>query len=300
MHAHTFRPTCSDGDEACRTPIEGSTWWLPSGSRNGSSSSGVTVTAGDGSRCCCRAGAVSLADARCPGGECRAVLAQGGDPIDLRREQPGGAAAGSDLRRVRGPLHEAHRSSWRNEKHAAQWQTTLTTYAEPIRNKPVDEVTREDVLAILRPIWTTKNETASRLRGRIEVYWMLPRPRVCDRGEPCGLEGKPETLTSEAPEAPARSPRGYAIREGPRIRSILAAGGRHSGASIEFLILTAAEAERSWVLAGASRLATGSLDSASGSHESRTRASGAALQPSHVDPGGDDSPSRSGGRLRVP
>jgi integrase len=57
---------------------------------------------------------------------------------------------------------------FRNEKHKAQWKSTLETYAAPLRAKPVDTIATEDVLAILKPIWTTKAETASRVRGRIE------------------------------------------------------------------------------------------------------------------------------------
>ena len=45
---------------------------------------------------------------------------------------------------------------------------TLTVYAAPLRDLPVDKINTEDVLAVLKPLWTTKPETASRLRGRIE------------------------------------------------------------------------------------------------------------------------------------
>lgn len=57
---------------------------------------------------------------------------------------------------------------FRNEKHRAQWRSTLTSYCQPIWEKPVDQITTEDVLAIIRPMWGQKCETASRLRARIE------------------------------------------------------------------------------------------------------------------------------------
>lgn len=60
-------------------------------------------------------------------------------------------------------------SGWKNEKHRAQWHMTLRTYAKPLHNLDVDKVTTNDVLAIIQPMWLTKNETASRLRGRIET-----------------------------------------------------------------------------------------------------------------------------------
>ncbi|SFH38621.1 tyrosine-type recombinase/integrase [Modicisalibacter xianhensis] len=64
---------------------------------------------------------------------------------------------------------KAHRRSWRNAKHARQWVSTLKAYARPvIGSKPVNEVTTQDVLKVLSPIWTTKTETAKRVQGRIE------------------------------------------------------------------------------------------------------------------------------------
>lgn len=64
---------------------------------------------------------------------------------------------------------DSHGDSWRNAKHRAQWVSTLETYAFPVMGKlAVQDVALPHVLAVLEPIWKTKNETASRLRGRIE------------------------------------------------------------------------------------------------------------------------------------
>jgi len=71
------------------------------------------------------------------------------------------------------------RPSWRNLKHANQWTMTLGNYAFNIRRCPVADVTVDDVLEVLKPIWQSKPETASRLRGRIE--------RVLDATEAQGL-----------------------------------------------------------------------------------------------------------------
>lgn len=58
---------------------------------------------------------------------------------------------------------------WKNAKHAEQWLSTLNAYAFPrIGKLRIEEITREDVLSVLKPIWTTKTETANRLRGRLE------------------------------------------------------------------------------------------------------------------------------------
>ena len=65
---------------------------------------------------------------------------------------------------------EAHRKGWRNAKHATQWENTLATYVYPVfGDKHVRDVGKGDVLAVIEPIWTTKNETAVRVRNRIEL-----------------------------------------------------------------------------------------------------------------------------------
>jgi integrase len=65
-------------------------------------------------------------------------------------------------------LTKSKRSEWRNATHARQWRQTLNDYCGPIWNIPVDAIDTPAVLSILKPVWATKPETASRLRGRIE------------------------------------------------------------------------------------------------------------------------------------
>ena len=63
----------------------------------------------------------------------------------------------------------AHRETWSNAKHAAQWGSTLENYAYPVMGDMlVRDVSLPHVLAVLEPIWATKTETATRLRGRTE------------------------------------------------------------------------------------------------------------------------------------
>lgn len=63
---------------------------------------------------------------------------------------------------------EAKRSDWSNPKHAMQWTNTLTTYCAKINTLPVAAIDTGLVMSCLEPIWKTKPETASRLRGRME------------------------------------------------------------------------------------------------------------------------------------
>ncbi len=110
------------------------------------------------------AASVPLADARERAANARRKIAQGLNPIDERKRDgciPTFGEMADDVR-------EALAAGFRNEKHKAQWKSTLEAYAAPLRAKPVDTITTDDVLAVLKPIWTTKAETASRVRGRIE------------------------------------------------------------------------------------------------------------------------------------
>lgn len=80
-------------------------------------------------------------------------------------------------------VRETLSAGFRNDKHKAQWKSTLETYAAPLRAKPVDTIATDDVLAVLKPIWTTKAETASRVRGRIEKVLDAAKAKGFREGE---------------------------------------------------------------------------------------------------------------------
>ena len=103
--------------------------------------------------------AVSLARARAIAHDNRTAVAQGRDPVAEKREA-----------REAARVIELRRPTWSNAKHAAQRETTLATYAHPvIGHKTVDAVTPADAMDVLTPIWTSKPETASRVRQRMET-----------------------------------------------------------------------------------------------------------------------------------
>ena len=120
--------------------------------------------------------AFSLAEARRRAKDARQLLADGLDPIARRAEVSESAAAASvkaanalTFCKAADQYIEAHEASWKNAKHAYQWRQTLDTYAKPvIGNLPIAAVDTDLVLQVLRPIWATKTETATRLRGRME------------------------------------------------------------------------------------------------------------------------------------
>lgn len=80
-------------------------------------------------------------------------------------------------------VRESLSTGFRNAKHIAQWKSTLETYAAPLSGLPVDTVSTDDVLAVLKPIWSTKAETASRVRGRIEKVLDAAKAKGFRQGE---------------------------------------------------------------------------------------------------------------------
>lgn len=117
--------------------------------------------------------AVSLAEARDRARLARSLIRNGVDPIDQRtsnKETIVAAAAKSlTFAKAAEKFIAAHEDSWSNAKHRLQWVSTIGTYANPIIGQlPVAAIEQRHILQILNPIWRSKTETASRLRGRIE------------------------------------------------------------------------------------------------------------------------------------
>lgn len=117
---------------------------------------------------------VSLDEARNRAGELRGILRNGKDPKaerDAQRAAAKAAAARSiTFDQACASLIATRKAEWKNAKHADQWANTLATYASPtIGSVPVADVDLAMVKRVLDPIWTEKNETASRVRQRIEA-----------------------------------------------------------------------------------------------------------------------------------
>lgn len=109
---------------------------------------------------------VTLLEARQKALEAQRLAHGGVDPIEQRQQS---ATRPPTFTQAAARYIRAHRHGWANRKHARQWCATLKTYARPvIGHRPVDTLTTEHVLAVLKPIWLAKTETAKRVQGRIE------------------------------------------------------------------------------------------------------------------------------------
>jgi len=116
---------------------------------------------------------VGLPEAREKATTQRSLLLDRLDPIDVRegqnRKRAIEAAKTVTFSQCAASYIESHRPGWRNEKHGDQWENTIAAYCHPVIGAlPVQEVDTRLVLKILEPIWASKPETATRLRGRIE------------------------------------------------------------------------------------------------------------------------------------
>jgi integrase len=148
---------------------------------------------------------VSLADAREEARRGRQLVRDAIDPIEKRKAERltrcAAAVSVMTFKQCAEAYILAHEAGWKNDKHAAQWTSTLTVYAYPIiGNLPVDTVDTGLVMKVLDPIWASKTETASRVRGRIEVILDWATVRKYREGEnPARWKGSLDKLL------PARS-----------------------------------------------------------------------------------------------
>lgn len=184
---------------------------------------------------------VSLAQARELAEEARRHLRDGMDPLDMRHVK----AAPSAMTPTFGTLAEAYLSAmspgWRNEKHRAQWHMTLTKYAAPLRDMPVDKIEVADVLACLAPHWSERPETADRLRGRIERVLDSAKAAGHRSGEnPAAWRGHLENLLPKRQKLSRGHHDAMSYDAVPAFMATLRKRHGISPVALEFTILTAA------------------------------------------------------------
>ena len=132
---------------------------------------------------------------------------------------------------------------WKNPKHRQQWENTLTTYAYPhLGNMPVDTIEMEHVKACLMPIWSTKTETASRLRGRIESVLSWATVHKHREGEnPARWKNNLDmTMPSATKVADTEHHRALPIDDVPKFMADLRQRDGIAARALEFVVLTAA------------------------------------------------------------
>lgn len=185
---------------------------------------------------------VTLKAAREAIDDARRVIRNGQDPIEARRVErttiPTFGAFADDL-------IASLEGGFTNDKHRYQWHQTLgDAYCKPIRGKLISDIETADVLTVLKPIWQAKQETASRLRGRIEKVLDAAKARGLRAGEnPARWRGH---LANLLPRRQKLAVRGHQpalpFDEVPGFVARLRERDAIAARALEFLILTAARA----------------------------------------------------------
>ena len=190
---------------------------------------------------------VSLSIAREKARAARSDTTMGIDPVAHRKEARSARQALKATQKTFADCAkayiEAHSDSWRNAKHRAQWPATFETYVYPTMGMVlVGEVTQAHVMEVLLPIWKTKTQTATRLRGRIEQVLAWATAAGFRQGENCARWAG---LLDQLLPAPGKvsKPRHHPAVRVDDMPAFIKALRQHEGLSpkaLEFVVLTAA------------------------------------------------------------
>ncbi len=191
--------------------------------------------------------AVSLAAAREAARQAIGLRDAGIDPLKARADEREAArvaiAKRLEFDQAAESFIKEHESTWRSLKHVQQWRNTLATYASPhFGTVPVSDIDQAMVLRALSPIWKTKTETASRLRGRIEqvLDWATAHGHRSGTN-PARWRGQLEHILADPDKvAPVKHHEAVPFARLPAVYQQLAAVQGQSAIALRFLILTAA------------------------------------------------------------
>jgi integrase len=208
---------------------------------------------------------VTLAKAREKAEAARAIFLDGRDPVleRVKAEQPEQPVITFGMFAMQ--LLDDIEDGFRNPKHRQQWRNTLTTYAAPLFELPIAEVATEHVLGVLQPIWLTKAETASRVRGRIERVLDAAKVKGLRSGEnPARGKGHLDLLLPKRGKTEVKHHAALSFNEIEAFMRALRQRAAVAARALEFTILTAARsgetrgmtwgevdlAERVWTVPG--------------------------------------------------
>lgn len=195
-------------------------------------------------------GGVSLADARTGRDALRLKVKAGIDPLEERQREAAQALAAAQAATVAGVTFKAvaeayigaNEARWRNEKHRKQWRATLAAYVYPLIGElPVADITTAHVLSILEPIWPSKPETASRIRGRIETVLDAAKARGYREGEnPARWRGHIAQILPPRSRLTRGHHKALPYAALPAFMALLRERKATSALALEFTVLTAA------------------------------------------------------------
>ena len=126
---------------------------------------------------------VSLQEARQRAETHRRQVRAGVDPIEERRRE---RQRNVTFKQAFEDYFETKKKTLKNGKHVGQWTSTMETYVFPrLGASAIDEVTAADIIAVLRPIWHDKKETAQRVLQRLNMVFAAAKVLNQRRDNPC-------------------------------------------------------------------------------------------------------------------
>jgi integrase len=188
---------------------------------------------------------VTVSDARTRAAKARLSIVDGVDPLAEKRARIEAVRAVQSKTKTFAEcavvVIEKKAATLKNPKHLAQWTSTLKTYAYPtLENKPVGTITKADVAAVLEPIWRTKNETADRVRGRMEAVFDYAKAMGYREGDnPAAWKGNLQPILGDYQREARHQPSLPHARIGAFMAELRKREGMAARA-LEFAILTAA------------------------------------------------------------
>lgn len=187
---------------------------------------------------------VNLATARRLASEMREVVATGGDPRTLLAPKaPPEKAKEWTFGEFADEYISSVEKGWKSPVHRQQWRNSLRDHASSIRDKPLEKIATDDVLALLQPIWLAKPETASRVRGRIERILDAAKARGLisrDTANPARFKGHLDFLLAKQPGLTRGHHAALPYRDAPDFMTQLRQRPAMAARCLEFTILTAA------------------------------------------------------------
>ena len=188
---------------------------------------------------------ISLKRARELHADNRRLVAEGIDPGEHRRQLQAAAAVQAaklvTFEQMGERFIAAHEAGWRNPKHRQQWRNTLETYVYPVIGAlPLQEADTNLALQILEPLWRTKPETGSRVRGRCEQIWDAGKARkLCSGENPFDWKTLKHLLPAKSKMHKVEHHAAVPYREIPALMEKLRARTSASARTLEFAILCA-------------------------------------------------------------
>lgn len=181
----------------------------------------------------------TLKKARELAAECRTLVSDGINPKDKRdkdrnRQEP------KTFGEVAHEFIDLKEKKWRNPKHRAQWRMTVDTYCKAIKEKPIAEISQDDVMRVINPLWESKNVTAKRVLGRIaNVLGYATAKKMRDGSNPAEWKDRIEYLVTDIPHKPPKHHDAIDYTEMPAFFARLQTFDALAAKALTLLILTA-------------------------------------------------------------